>query len=85
MKPLSSGIEKNFVLGVEWLDRWPVYQRLKELDIPCWCEINQPLRVEINHPLAIVQVWSVMQQFRASRQDLIGSLENCWKSRYRKF
>ncbi|WP_414529082.1 Asr1405/Asl0597 family protein [Nodularia chucula] len=85
MKPLSSEIENNFVLGVEWVDRWQVYQRLKELDIPCWCETNQPLCVEINHPLAIIQVWSVIQQLRASRQDLIWGLEQSWKSRYRKF
>lgn len=85
MKPFSSEVEKNFVLGVEWVNRWQVYQRLQELDIPCSCEPNQPLRVEINNPLAMVQVWSVIQQLTASRQDLIFSLEQCWKSRYRKF
>jgi hypothetical protein len=85
LKPFSSEVEKNFVLGVEWVNRWQVYQRLQELDIPCSCEANQPLKVEINNPLAMVQVWSVIQQLTASRQDLICSLEQCWKSRYRKF
>ena len=87
MKPLSSEIEKNFVVGVgvNWADRWQVYKRLQELDIPCWCEANQPLRVEIKNPLAVVQLWSVMQQLTASRQELICNLEHCWKSRYRKF
>ncbi|MEA5516114.1 Asr1405/Asl0597 family protein [Nodularia sp. UHCC 0506] len=87
MKSLSSKIEKNFVVGVgvDWADRWQVHKRLQELDIPCWCEVNQPLRVEINHPLAIFQLWSVVQQLTASRQELICHLENCWKSRYGKF
>ncbi|WP_414549817.1 Asr1405/Asl0597 family protein [Anabaena sp. CCY 0017] len=87
MKSLSSEIEKSFVVGVgvDWANRWQVYRRLQELDIPCCCEANQPLRVEINHPLAVVQLWSVMQQLTASRQELIWNLEDCWKSRYRKF
>ncbi|EAW43055.1 hypothetical protein N9414_09766 [Nodularia spumigena CCY9414] len=72
-------------LGVDWADRWQVYQRLQELDIPCCCEANQPLRVEINNPLAVFQLWSVMQQLTASRQELICNLEDCWKSCYRKF
>ncbi len=87
MKSLSSEIKKNFVVGVgvDWADRWQVYQRLQELEIKCWCEPNQPLRVEIDNPLAVVQLWSVMQQLTASRQELICYLEHSWKSRYRKF
>ena len=87
LKRLRSQIEKNFIVGVEvdWADRWQVYKRLQELDIPCSCETNQPLRVETNTPLAMVQLWSVIQQLTASRQDLIWSLECCWKSRYRNF
>jgi hypothetical protein len=87
LKAWSSEIEKNLVveLEVDRVDRWQVYQRLQELDIPCWCETNQPLRVEINNPLAIVQLSSVMQRLRASRQDLIWSLEDSWKSRYGNF
>jgi len=84
LKPFSSEIEKNFVVGVDWADRWQVYQRLQELDIPCWCEANEPLRVGISNPLAIVQLWSVMQRLTASRLDLIGGLEQCWKSSYGK-
>lgn len=87
MKPWSCEIEKNLVveLEVDRVDRWQVYQRLQELDIPCCCETNQPLIVEINNPLALVQLSSVMQRFRASRQDLISSLEDSWKSRYGNF
>lgn len=84
MKSLSSEIEKKHVIGVNWADRWQVYQRLQELDIPCCCETNQPLQVEINNPLTVVQLWCVMQQFTASRQDLIWTLERSWQSPYRK-
>ena len=41
--------------------------------------------VEINNPTAAIQLWSVIQQFTASRQDLIGNIENCWRCSYQKF
>lgn len=84
LKTFSSEIEKKYVVGVNWADRWQVYRRLQELDIPCWCETNQPLMVEIDNPLAAVQFWCVMRRLTASRQDLIWSLENSWQRRYRK-
>ncbi|BAZ29130.1 hypothetical protein NIES4074_15680 [Cylindrospermum sp. NIES-4074] len=83
MKSFSSEIEIKQAVEVNWADRWQVYQRLQELDIPCWCETNQPLRVKISNPTAAVQLWSVMRQFSASRQDLIWTLEHSWQSRYR--
>lgn len=78
MKSFSSEVETRHTLEVNWADRWQVYQRLQELEIPCWCESNQPLQVEITHPLAIIQLWSVMRQFTVSRQDIISSLEKSW-------
>ncbi|MDZ7956766.1 MAG: hypothetical protein RMY34_02465 [Aulosira sp. DedQUE10] len=78
MKSFSSEVESKHILEVNWADRWQVYQRLQELDVPCLCESNQPLQVEINSPLAIVQLWSVMRQFSVSRQDIISSLEKSW-------
>jgi hypothetical protein len=83
LKPSSSEVESKHVLEVNWVDRWQVYQRLQELDIPCWCEANQPLKVEISHPIAAIQLWSLMRQFTLKRQDMIWSLEQCWQSRYR--
>ena len=41
--------------------------------------------VEINNPTAAIQLWSVIQQFSASRQDLIENIENSWRIRYQKF
>ncbi|MBD2211023.1 hypothetical protein H6G64_27205 [Calothrix sp. FACHB-156] len=78
MKSFSSEVESKHTLEVNWADRWQVYQRLQELEIPCWCESNQPLQVEITNPLAIIQLWSVMRQFSVSRQDIISSLEKSW-------
>ncbi|BAT51987.1 hypothetical protein NOS3756_09180 [Nostoc sp. NIES-3756] len=82
LKPFSSEVDEKSVVEVDWADRWLVYQRLKELEIPCWCEANQPLQVEVVNPTTVVQLWSVMKQFTSSRQDLICSLEICWQSRY---
>ncbi|HLP92008.1 MAG TPA: hypothetical protein VK184_25890 [Nostocaceae cyanobacterium] len=81
MNSFSSDINQKLVLEVNWADRWQIYQRLSELDIPCCCEINQPLRVEVAHPSAAIQLWSVTRRFIASRQDLIDTLENCWQMR----
>ena len=82
MKSFSSEIEIKHLVEVNWADRWQVYQRLKELDIPCSCTANQPLKVEIGSPIAAVQLWSVTRQLTASRQDQIWTLEYCWQSRY---
>ncbi|WP_414752914.1 Asr1405/Asl0597 family protein [Anabaena sp. CCY 9910] len=80
MKPFSSEVEEKSVVEVDWADRWQVYQRLQELEIPCWCEANQPLKVELVTPMTVVQLWSVMRQFTSSRRDLIYSLEINWQS-----
>jgi hypothetical protein len=87
LKPFSSGSEigQKYVVDVNWADRWQVYQRLKELDIPCCCETNQPLQVEIANPLAFVQFWCVMRRFTACRQDLLSNLELSWQSRYQDY
>lgn len=82
MNSSSPDIGQKLVLEVSWADRWQVYQRLSELEIPCCCETNQPLQVEITHPNAAIQLWSVTRRFMASRQDLINTLENCWRIRH---
>jgi hypothetical protein len=85
LKSSSSETDRKHVIDIDWADRWQVYQRLQELDIICICETNQPLMVEINNPTAAIQLWSVIQQFSASRQDLIKNIENSWRIRYQKF
>ncbi|MFM2062462.1 MAG: hypothetical protein RLZZ507_2132 [Cyanobacteriota bacterium] len=81
LKSFSSEAEIKHIVEVNWSDRWQVYQRLNELNIPCRCETNQPLQVEIANPQVAVQLWSVVRQFKASRQDLIFTLENSWQMR----
>ncbi|NET01324.1 MAG: hypothetical protein F6K62_12640 [Sphaerospermopsis sp. SIO1G2] len=78
MKSWSSEIGIKQIVEVSWADRWQVYQRLNELDIPCCCETNQPLEVEVTNPQIAVQIWSITRQFTASRQELINRLEDCW-------
>ncbi|MBW4607857.1 MAG: hypothetical protein KME22_11695 [Hassallia sp. WJT32-NPBG1] len=81
MKSFSSEVEEQHTIEMDWLDRWQVYQRLQELDIRCWCETNQPLKVEISNPIAAIQLWSVMRQFTRSRQEMIYTLEDCWQNK----
>ncbi len=78
MKPLITS-EVKIVVSVDWTDRWQVYTRLQELDMSCSCGMNQPLTVEISNVTAAVQLWSVAQQFTASRCALIQALERCWR------
>lgn len=61
-------------------DRWSVYRRLQELEIPCECAVNQPLSVEIHTVMAALQFRSVVQQFTATRRELIHWLDDCWQS-----
>jgi hypothetical protein len=74
----SAETNTRHVVDIKWEDRWQVCLRLQELSISCVCETNHPLTVEINNPTAAIQLWSVIQQFTASRQDLIKNLEACW-------
>ena len=64
---------------VECENRWRVYRRLLELGIPCWCTGYQPLQVQIESPLAIAQLWSVVKQVTMPRQHLVDWLEACRK------
>jgi hypothetical protein len=59
-------------------DRWQLHQRLSELDISCTCTSEGGLQVDINYPIELVQLQSVIQQLTASRINLIVWLERCW-------
>lgn len=63
-------------------DRWLACQRLQDLNIPCQCQSDGCLRVEITHPVAILQLRSVVQQITASRPELIDWLERCLDSSF---
>ena len=81
LKPLILQPQEKYIVEVNWPDRWQIYRRLQELDIPCRCETNQPLTVEISNPTAAIQLWSVVQQFTGCRQDLVSTLKKCWQHR----
>jgi hypothetical protein len=77
LKSSSSDINRKHVIDINWADSWQVYQRLQELDIPSIYETNRLLTVGINNPKMAIQIWSIVKQFTAFRQDLISNLENC--------
>ena len=62
-------------------DRWQVYRRLQELEIPCQCGTNQPLRYQINDVAGAIQLWSVVKQVSVPRLELASWLESCWRIR----
>ena len=66
------------IVEVGWSERWLVYRRLQELEIPCWCEVDRPLRVKIGTTTEAIQLASVLRQFSASSRELTLSLERCW-------
>lgn len=79
MNPAEPELEVGEIVQVSWLDRWQVYKRLQELEIPCWCGVDQPLRVQINTAKQAAQLASVLKQFNAPRGELAQWLECCWQ------
>jgi len=69
------------VSTIDRCDRWQVSQRLQELNISCQCASDGQLTIEIQHPIDILQLRSVIQQSTASRTDLLDWLERCWQVR----
>jgi hypothetical protein len=61
-------------------DRWMVFYRLQELNIPCWCAEDGLLWVEIHCSDQAILLRSVIQQFMAPRHELVDWLEYCWDS-----
>lgn len=79
MEPLRYQPRDRVIVEINWAARWQLYQRLQELDIPCWCATQQPLMARISNTTAAIQVWSASRQLTASRQDLVCWLERCWQ------
>ncbi|MCY7275536.1 MAG: hypothetical protein LH702_17800 [Phormidesmis sp. CAN_BIN44] len=61
--------------------RWQIYHRLCELDIPCRCVAYEPLTVQVEGAIAALQLWSVVKQISTSRLELVDWLERCWRLR----
>jgi hypothetical protein len=71
-------ITATHIISVSRIDRWRVYHRLQELMIPCWCLEDGSLRVEVQNGLCALLLRSVVQQFVASRLEMVNWLERCW-------
>jgi hypothetical protein len=71
------------IVCVSRIDRWQIYRRLQELMIPCWCLEDGSLRVEVQNGICAVLLRSVVQQFVASRQEMVIWLERCWNAESR--
>ncbi len=61
-------------------DRWSVYRRLQELNIPCWCPEDGTLWVEIDSWIHAILLRSTIQQFINTRSESIAWLERCWST-----
>ncbi len=66
-------------VNVPLAQRQQVWMRLQELSIPSWCTADGQLRVSLSHPVDLLQVWSVVGQFRAPRSEQLTWLERCWQ------
>ena len=73
----NTDVSVGQVIAIPLGDRWCIYRRLQELCIPCACLTDGSLRVNVNHGLALILVWSTVQHCIASRQELVGWLERC--------
>lgn len=69
---------KTQIVEIPVSDRWQIHHRLQELMIPSWCPADGSLVVEIDSAIAAILVRSTVQQFVATRQELLNWLERCW-------
>lgn len=79
MNPLSSECLSKQIIQIARCDRWQLHQRLQELGIQCGHTETGQLWVEVNDPIAMLQIRSVVRQLTSSRQELAYWLESCWQ------
>ncbi|GAA6616667.1 Asr1405/Asl0597 family protein [Scytonema sp. NUACC26] len=80
LQPCREQNSSEHILQIPVCDRWRIYHRLQELMIPCWCLPDGSLRVQIEGCLAAFLVRSTVLQLKATRQELIDWLEQCWQA-----
>ena len=79
MNPTAPISANNLAISINGLERWDIYHRLQELNIPCECSMQKLLSVEISGPDDLIQVWSVVKRITSSRKDLVELLKSCWE------
>ena len=70
----------DFTIDCE--DRWQVYHRLRELDIDCACQGFIPLKVMLQTPSEVLQLWSIVRRVSAPRNTLVADLKRNWRVPY---
>ena len=80
MNSTNLNLTSSQVISINGSEKWDIYHRLQELDIPSQCFTNQLVSVEISSPNALIQVWTVVRRMTSSRRDLIRLLKSCWEN-----
>ncbi|RZM75671.1 Asr1405/Asl0597 family protein [Leptolyngbya iicbica] len=76
--PHSATAVRFAVSSIQRCDRWSIYHRLQELNIPCACPADGTLRLEVNHAVALILARSTVQQFTTTFQEQRDWLDRCW-------
>lgn len=79
MLPPSGSNVLHQIVEIPYHQRWQIYHRLQELNIPCCCREDGSLQVQVNNWIAAILIRSTVIQFTASRLSLIDWLERCWQ------
>lgn len=66
------------VLQLPANDRNNLYQRLQQLDISCYCDLQGYLHIETNNTREVILVRTVLMEFFASHDQLVTWLKQCW-------
>ena len=76
------GMVKMTDFTIDCEDRWQVYHRLRELDIDCACQGVKPLKVMLQTPSEVLQLWSIVRRVSAPRNTLVADLKRNWRVPY---
>ncbi len=79
MNSTDLNVTSSQVISINGSERWDIYHRLQELDIPSQCLTHQLVSVEISSPNDLIQVWNVVRRMTSSRGDLVKLLKTCWE------
>ena len=81
MLPRTGSNVLRQIVQIPYDQRWQLYHRLQELNIPCSRLENGSLQVEIDNTIALILLNSTVIQCTASRLSLIDWLKRCWQAK----
>lgn len=79
MNSIEPPLKDYYAVEVNRAERWEVYRRLQELQVPSYCTTNQPLQIQLYSPMAAIQLWSVVRQMTTPRCVLARWLDSCYQ------